>query len=114
MLTHADVGLRLKEARSMSNLTQTEAAEKLGISRQKLVNIEKGIGPIDTILLKKMSDLYGYSMEYFLSTEIDDAIEIKLAFRTEDLDKDDQQIINWARKILFNIRDLDEIFEEVN
>ncbi|MBV2197722.1 helix-turn-helix transcriptional regulator [Bacillus velezensis] len=42
MLTHAELGAKLKEARSISGLKQQEVAENLNIGRQKLISIEKG------------------------------------------------------------------------
>jgi transcriptional regulator with XRE-family HTH domain len=112
MLTHAQLGSRLKDARESSGYTQQTAADGLGISRQKLISVEKGAGPIDTILLASMAKLYGYSVEFFLTDNSDD-VEIKLAFRADDLTLDDQETINWARKVLINIRDLNEIIEEM-
>lgn len=113
MLTHEMLGARLKEARASSGYTQNEAAQHLGISRQKLINIEKGATPIDTLLLKKMADLYGYTLDYFFSGN-EDEVDIKLAFRAvDDVDNEDQETINWARKIILNIKNLNEICEEI-
>lgn len=112
MLTHSELGARLKDARESSGYTQQTAADGLGISRQKIISLEKGSGPIDTILLTSMAKLYGYSIDYFLSDNNDD-VEIKLAFRADDLTAADQDAINWARKVLINIRDLNEIIEEM-
>lgn len=112
MLTHSELGARLKNAREFSGYTQNAAAEKLGVSRQKLISVEKGSGPIDTILLTAMAKLYGYSIDYLLSKS-DDEVEIKLAFRSAELVDEDQNTINWARKVLINIRDLDQILEEI-
>ncbi|MGD6845191.1 helix-turn-helix domain-containing protein [Bacillus infantis] len=114
MLTHAQLGVRLKEARDLSGYTQQEAADKLNISRQKLIAVEKGSGPIDTLLLTSMAKQYGFSVDYFLmDTDNDDNVEIKLAFRADELEERDQKTINWARKILINIRHLNQIIEEI-
>lgn len=111
MLTHSQLGAKLKGARETSGYTQSAAADELGISRQKLISVEKGVGPIDTILLTTMARLYGYSVESFL-TDSDDNVDIKLAFRASGLDNEDQQTIIWARKVLINIRNLNEILQE--
>ncbi|THC36551.1 XRE family transcriptional regulator [Bacillus velezensis] len=113
MLTHAELGAKLKEARSISGLKQQEAAENLNIGRQKLISIEKGMGPIDTVLLKKMADLYGFALDHFFE-EDNEEFDVKLAFRAADLEEDDQQTINWSRKVLVNIGILNEICEELN
>lgn len=113
MLTHIKLGERLKDAREGSNFSQIRAAELLGISRQKLINIEKGSGPVDTILLKSMANLYSYSINYFIEDTETDNFEIGLAFRADSLNDEDQDIVNWARKVLFNIKDLKEICEGI-
>lgn len=113
MLTHVELGARLKAARNSSGFSQQDAADHLNISRQKLVNIEKGSVPIDTILLKSMAELYGYSIDFFLKEE-DEDVEIKFAFRAGDLENEDQHIVNWARKVLLNIKYLQEICEEID
>ncbi|KSU89802.1 helix-turn-helix domain-containing protein [Priestia flexa] len=114
MLTHVDLGLRLKDARKSSGLTQQVAADDLNISRQKLVNIEKGNGPIDTLLLTQMANLYGYSIDSLVSDTSSDSIDIKFAFRADELEGEDQEIVNWARKVLINIRQINEICEEID
>jgi transcriptional regulator with XRE-family HTH domain len=113
MLTHEILGARLKEARSASGFTQQDAAEKLGISRQKLVNIEKGTGPVDTVLLKQMADLYGFTVDYFFREEDENEVDIKIAFRAGDLGESDQDTINWARKVLLCIKNLQDLTKEV-
>lgn len=113
MLTHAELGTKLKNARNISGLKQQEAAESLNISRQKLISIEKGSGPIDTVLLKNMADLYGFALDHFFQENAEE-IDVKLAFRAADLENDDQQTINWSRKVLVNIGILTEICEELN
>ena len=52
-----------KAARVHANLTQKEAAEKLGISRTTLQNYEtmKSIPSID--VAKKMANLYGFTVD---------------------------------------------------
>lgn len=113
MLTHAELGVRLKQARESSGYTQQSAADSLAISRQKLISVEKGTGPIDTLLLTSMAKLYGFSVDYFLSEE-DDDVEIKLAFRASDLEDGDQETLNWARKVLINIKHINEIIREID
>lgn len=115
MTTHNKLGKKLKEARLNSGFTQEKVSEILNISRQKLGQVEKGQGPLDTIIMKKLADLYGYSMSYFFETApIEKTEDVQLAFRSFSLEKEDQEIINWARKVLFNINDLDEIMERNN
>lgn len=107
MLTREQLGIKLKRARKQSGRTQQDTADQLGISRQKLIQIEKGTSPLDTILLKRMADTYGVTLDYFFQEEED--TKIQFAFRSEDLGTEDQIVINWARKVLLNIKNLEEI-----
>lgn len=53
--------ITLKAARVNKNLTQKQAAEKLGISRDSLWNYENGRSFPDIRIIKKMEELYGLS-----------------------------------------------------
>lgn len=108
MLTQEQLGARLKYARNLNGQTQQETADQLGISRQKLIQIEKGTSPIDTILLTRMANTYGVTLDYLLQDTEGDA-KIQFAFRSEDLGPQEQLLLNWARKVLINIKNLEEI-----
>lgn len=53
--------ITLKAARVNKNLTQKQAAEKLGISKDSLWNYENGRSFPDIRIIKKMEELYGLS-----------------------------------------------------
>lgn len=115
MLTYEKLGEKLKEARKLSGLTQEQAAVECAISRSKLIEIEKGNGPIDTVLLDTMANAYGFSISYFLEDDPNtEEAEFEFAFRANELEVEDQETVNWARKVLFSIRDIDEIFKEID
>ena len=56
-------GLTLKEARERRGMKQTEAAEKLGISRDTLSNYERGKSYPDVPVIRKIEQLYGIPYE---------------------------------------------------
>ena len=56
--------ITLKAARVNSELTLDEAAERIGKSKQSIVNWEKGITPIKYSDLIKLSELYEMPVEY--------------------------------------------------
>lgn len=62
--------MRLKQLRSENNFSQSEIAERLGISRQSYINYELGKRAIDSELLIKMSELYGVSVDYILGLSL--------------------------------------------
>lgn len=53
--------MTLKAARVNAGLSQKEAAAKLGISAQTLLNYEKGRHYPDVLILRKIEDLYEVS-----------------------------------------------------
>lgn len=59
----------LKKARGDSRLTQEQAAEALGVSRQTLSNWERGKTYPDIVSVIKMSDLYCVSLDRLLRGE---------------------------------------------
>ena len=110
-LTFVEIGKRLKEARESSGLTQSDVEEMTGINRVTISNIERGQKKIDSLLLKKLADIYGYSLMYFLE-EPEEFEELSIAFRTDGLDEKEKENINWTKKLLFNFNDLKEIKKE--
>ena len=56
--------ITLKAARVNSELTLDEAAERIGKSKQSIVNWEKGITPIKYSDLIKLSGIYEMPIQY--------------------------------------------------
>jgi len=63
------IGVKIKKSRAESGLTQEQAAEALGISRQTISNWENEKSYPDIISVLKMSDLYNVSLDYLLKGE---------------------------------------------
>lgn len=64
-----EIGAIIKKARNEASLTQEQAAESLGVSRQTISNWENGKSYPDIISVIKMSDLYSVSLDYLLKEE---------------------------------------------
>lgn len=60
------LGKRLKEARLKNNLSQIDAAKKLGISNGTLSGYERDYRDPDTTILERMAALYEVSTDYLL------------------------------------------------
>lgn len=59
------IGNRIKEAREAANMTQTELAEKVGISRVSLSRIETGETPNTSVYTAiRIADALGVSMDF--------------------------------------------------
>lgn len=64
-----DIGVKIKNARIKTNLTQEQAAETLGVSRQTISNWENEKTYPDIVSVVKMSDLYDISLDRLLKEE---------------------------------------------
>lgn len=64
-----DIGTKIKNARLAAKLTQEQAAEGLGVSRQTMSNWENGKTYPDIISVIQMSDLYDISLDHLLKEE---------------------------------------------
>lgn len=64
-----DIGSKIKKSRTDAKITQEQAAEALGISRQTISNWENEKFYPDIVSVVKMSDLYSVSLDYLLKGE---------------------------------------------
>lgn len=64
-----DIGVKIKNARIKTNLTQEQAAEAIGVSRQTISNWENEKTYPDIVSVVKMSDLYDISLDRLLKEE---------------------------------------------
>lgn len=64
-----DIGYKIKCARIQANLTQEQAAQALGVSRQTISNWEHEKTYPDIVSVVKMSDLYQISLDHLLKGE---------------------------------------------
>ena len=61
-----NIGTKLRDARTAAQLTQEQAAEALGVSRQTISNWENAKTYPDIVSVIKMSDLYDVSLDRLL------------------------------------------------
>jgi len=64
-----EIGSKLKNARNEKGITQEDAAELLGVSRQTISNWETGKSYPDIISVIKMSDIYFVSLDHLLKED---------------------------------------------
>lgn len=106
---YAELGRRLKSAREACDLTQSKVATHLGMARELISYYENGTRPIDLLTLNKLSNLYGYPVEYFLSHRMQDDDEVALAFRSTGLSESDLNVLAKANEFLHNLDWLNKI-----
>jgi transcriptional regulator with XRE-family HTH domain len=64
-----DFGYRLRELRESKNLTQTQVARRLSLSKTTISGYENNIKTPSLDVLVKLSILYGVSADYILGLE---------------------------------------------
>lgn len=64
-----ELGAALKKYRNDCGLTQDEAADKLGVTRQAISSWERGITVPDIEMIGKISRLYNVKLEKLLNEE---------------------------------------------
>lgn len=64
-----EIGAMIRNARRKANLSQEQAAETLGVSRQTVSNWETGKSYPDILSVIRMSDLYSVSLDRLLKEE---------------------------------------------
>ncbi|HWO07259.1 MAG TPA: helix-turn-helix transcriptional regulator [Candidatus Paceibacterota bacterium] len=57
---------RLRQAREQADMTQVEAAEKLGRQQSYISNIERGEQRVDIVELQRLAKLYGKPLGFFV------------------------------------------------
>ena len=64
-----EIGVLIRNARNAAKLSQEQAAESLGVSRQTVSNWETGKTYPDIISVIRMSELYSVSLDHLLKEE---------------------------------------------
>lgn len=79
----AELGRRIRGARESCALTQEDAAEKLGVSRSTLAQIELGNRPISSVELERIAELCGRGIEEFFAAEFSPDEMVAALFRAQ-------------------------------
>ncbi|CAM4322170.1 helix-turn-helix transcriptional regulator [Paenibacillus alkaliterrae] len=106
---YKDLGAKLRTARESCDLTQSKAAQYLGIARELISYYENGTRQIDLLTLNKLSNLYGFPVEHFLSNESQDDSTVALAFRSNGLSETDLDVLARANEFLHNLNWLNKV-----
>jgi Zn-dependent peptidase ImmA (M78 family)/transcriptional regulator with XRE-family HTH domain len=84
-----ELGRRIRQARESCAITQDEVAEKLGVSRSVVVQIEQGKRPISGLELQTLAYLFARDIREFLADEFAEDDVVHALFRSqEDIGQD--------------------------
>lgn len=86
------IGKRLQELRRARKLTQTQLAEKMGVTRATISNYEVGRRAPHLNELKRFAAFYGVGLDYFGVESGDEIFDIlsraKAVFESKDVSKE--------------------------
>jgi Zn-dependent peptidase ImmA (M78 family)/transcriptional regulator with XRE-family HTH domain len=84
-----ELGRRIRQARESCGMTQDEVAEKLGVSRPIVVQIEQGKRPVSGLELQTLAYLFARDIREFLADEFAEDDVVHALFRShEDVGED--------------------------
>jgi len=69
------LGKKLTEARTSLDISQAEAARRIGISQSTYSGYETGTRRIKLSMLRRIADVYGVAVDWLIGTEIPDPPE---------------------------------------
>jgi Zn-dependent peptidase ImmA (M78 family)/transcriptional regulator with XRE-family HTH domain len=88
-ITQIELGRRIRQAREACAMTQEEVAEKLGVSRSIVVQIEQGKRPVSGLELQTLAYLFARDLREFLADEFTQDDVVHALFRShEDVEQD--------------------------
>ena len=94
---------RLREVREYLGLSQQYVADKTGIARSAVSDIERGLRKVDSLELRKLARLYMYPVGYFLGEEEVDEEVRTLARAVTDLTDDDRaEVVRFAQFLRYS------------
>lgn len=115
------IPVRIRQEREISGLTQDLLSEKIGLSRQTLINYESGKSPVPIDVILKMCEVFGCEAEYLLcasdqrnrvTTDLCEATRLseKAVENILDLNRGTKPLVGDSRTE--NIKTLDKILSD--
>jgi transcriptional regulator with XRE-family HTH domain len=98
-----ELGRRLRETREYLNLSQQYVADRTGIPRSAISDVERGVRKVDSLEIKKLSKLYVFPVSYLLGEDEPDEGVRALARAVTDLtDHDRAEVLRYAQFLRFS------------
>jgi len=111
MLNLTLVGERFKKLREESGLSQKQIAGYLNVDQSYISRYEKNERQLSLDMLEKLSNLFGCSIEYFISE--DSAYKpLPFALRATHVTSEDLETVAAINKIALNLRDMQSLLEK--
>ena len=99
----AIIGKNIKSYREKLQLTQSQVAKNLGISRELISLYESGKREIDLNKLELLTDLFGVELVNLIEEDSElVTIDLNFAYRSDEMTDDDLKQISEFRRIVKN------------
>ena len=105
------LGTKLKHTREELKLTQQNVADRLNIKREQISYFENGGREVSLSLLSKLAEIYGKTLTYFLNDDIQNEDVIRVAYRNTALVDEDYEKIEWAKKFVTNLYEMNKLLK---
>lgn len=105
MIQLSRVGIRIKTARELQNISSKQLAKKCGVSQSYIDDIESGKKVISDSIIKRLSGLLNIDFSDSLYTEGDDVEEAQKVNR-EKVEKPKKVVEEWENAFSSIIRDI--------
>ena len=103
MLNFELVGIKFKELREQSGLTQRQIAGYLNIDQSYISKCEKNERQFSVDILEKAGNLFGCGVDYFTSSECK-YLPLPFALRAKSITTEDLETIAVMNKLVLNLR----------
>jgi len=113
-ITQDQLGQRLRQAREAAGLTQGRVAEKLGISRPTLAQMELGGREVTSIELDRLAYLYGRDIRSFLQDDFQPDDALTALFRADPALSDEDEVadhLRWCMAVARELGNLESLLE---
>src|SRR5688572_26991756 len=82
-ITQQELGKRIRAAREANRMTQEEVAERLGVSRSAVVQIEAGNRSVSSLELDHLAYLFGRDMRELVAETFEEEDTLGALFRAQ-------------------------------
>ena len=107
---NAVIGARIREERTQREMTLDELAGELGIDAPRLSRFERGERGIDTVLLRRIAQFFGRSVDSFFESAPAAGV-VALARRGDTDDESMRDMVDWALELKRNMAFVEREYE---
>ena len=97
------IGKNVKLAREINGFSQSSVADFLKVDQSLVSKFEKGERNLQSDLLERLANLYGYKITDFENEFVTDEQQIKTAYRSSGITTSDMEAIHDIRRIAMNL-----------